>query len=369
VWPLTSAARIAVTQSHSITSRVTVYTSTNSIYPDLPIAGGQVDLDATSQVRGKATLEVDPAFWPALPTDLLAPFGSEAVIEYGIVIPTGIEWVPLGRFSLDETSRTRPVSGDTSITVSLVDRSQRVAEDRFDAPVQTMSAATCVAEIRRLIQETLGSTVPVVDHTGSVQVAPQMEIDRDRWADGVEKLADAIGAEVFFDRSGNGVIRLQPTLTDSPVWTVTTGAADSNLLSMKEVLTRAGVYNRVVASGQRSDGAPPVYAAASDTDPASPTLYGGPFGRKPRFYSSPLLTTTDQCAVAAAALLNRVRGTGVQIQLEQLVNPALDPGDVITLVQDGVSTTHIVDQVSIPLAADGVQTLGTRSVELPPDEQ
>jgi hypothetical protein len=369
VWPLTTAARLALTQSHAMTARVTVYSPTTGMYPDLPISGGSVDIDTTSQVRRKATLTVDPTFWPATPTDLLAPYGSEAAIEYGIVLGTGeIEWIPLGRFSLDETGRERPVSGSADVSVALVDRSARVAEDRLDAPAQTVAGATCVAEIRRLIQETLGTGVPVNDLTGSSQVAPQMEIDKDRWGDGVEKLADAIGAECYFDVLGQGVIRPQPTLADAPVWTITTGVYDSNLVSAKEKLTRDGVYNRVVASGSRTDGTPPVYAGVSDTDPNSPTFYGGPFGRKPRFYSSPLLTTVPQCTAAATALLERVRGLGVQIQITQLVNPALEGGDVILLVQNGAVTTHIVDQASIPLTPDGAQQLGTRSSDLPPAE-
>lgn len=369
MWTLSTAARLAVTQSHSMTARVTVYSPTAGYYPDLPISGGQVDVDATSQVRRKASLLVDPTYWPKSPTDLLAPYGSEAVIEYGVVLTGGlIEWVPLGRFSLDETGRQRPVSGSAEVSVALVDRSARVAEDRFDAPVQTVAGATCVAEIRRLIQETLGVGVPVVDLTGSTQVAAQMEMDKERWADGIEKLADAIAAEAYFDQIGQGVIRPQPTLAGAPVWIITTGEDDSNLISADEKLTRDGVYNRVVASGSRTDGTPPVFAAVSDTDPNSPTYYGGPFGRKPRYYSSPLLTTVPQCTALATALLERVRGLGVQIQMTQLVNPALDAGDVILLRQNGTTTTHIVDQVSIPLTPDGTQQLGTRSSDLPPPE-
>lgn len=371
MWPISSAARIALNQSHSMTARATVYSPTSGVFFDLPIAGGQVTVDSTSQVRRTATLTADPTYWPARPTDLLAPFGAEATIEYGIVLSTGaVEWVPLGRFSLDSTSRVRPVSGDAGITVDLVDRAQRVAEDRLDAPQQTVAGATCVAEIRRLIQETLGVGVAVIDLTGSTQVAAQMEISRDRWSDGIEKLADAIAAETFFDVNGQGVIRPQPTLTGPPVWTITTGATDSSLVTVKEKLSRDGVYNRVVASGQRTDGTAPVYAAVSDTDPTSPTYYGGPFGKKPRFYSSPLLTTVPQCSAAAMALLDRVRGLGVQIEMETLVNPALEAGDVILLVQDGITTTHLVDKVTVPLTPDGTQSLGTRSNDLPPpDEQ
>lgn len=367
MWPLSAAARIALGQSHDMTARVTIYSSTAGVVPDLPIAGGQVDADATSHVRRSATLHADPRYWPASPLDLLAPFGSEAVIEYGIVLSSGlIEWVPLGRFVLEETSRTRPPSTKADLTVKLVDRAARVAEDRLEAPAQTVSGATTVAEIRRLIQETLGSAVPVNDLTGSSQLAAVIEIPKDRWADGVEKLALSIGAECFFDVLGQGLIRPTPTLADPPVWVVTTGGSGS-MLTAVDKLSRGLVYNRVVASGQRTDSTLPVYAAVSDTDPASPTYYGGPFGKKPRFYSSGLLTTVGQCTTAATALLNRAKGVGVQVDLEQLVNPALEPGDVITVIQDDTTTTHLLDKVPIPLTPDGTQKLGTRTNNLPPE--
>jgi hypothetical protein len=365
---LTTAARIALTESYGMDARATVYSPAAGVL-DLPIAGGQVDIDAGSQVRRTATLQADPRYWPKSPTDLLAPFGSEALIHYGIVLPSGnTEWVPLGMFSLDDTSRARPYGDTAAVEVKLVDRSARVAEDRFDAPVQTVAGATNVAEIRRLIQATLGVSVSVTDLTGSTQIAAQIEIEKERWTDGVEKLADAIGADVSFDGYGQAVIRVQPTLADPPVWVVAVGARGT-LLTARDRLTREGVYNRVIATGERTDGTTPAYAAVSDTDPASPTRYGGPFGKKPRYYSSSLLTTTAQCTTAGTAMLARSTGVGAQIDMETIVNPALQDGDVLTAVaEDGTPTTHILDKVSIPLSPDGTQQLGTRSNDLPPEQ-
>jgi len=356
-------ARMALVESHGMTARATIYSPSFGVL-QLPIAGGQVDQDATSQVRRTASILADPTYWPRSPQDLLAPYGSEALVEYGVVLRSGnIEWVPCGRLSLDETQRKRPLSGSADIECKLVDRSARVADDRLDAPAQTVAGATTVAEITRLIQATLTASVTVTDFTGSTQVAPTMEIARERWQ-AVEKLADAIGAEVFFDRYGQGVIRAQPTLTDAAVWQIQTGEF-GNILSATDRLTREGVYNRVVVIGAGT-----ATATVSDTDPASPTYYGGPFGKKSRYYSSQLLTTNPQCTTTATALLERARGTGVQVEHETLVNPALDPGDVITSVDtDGVRRTHILDKVPIPLTPGGTQALGTRSNDLPPESE
>lgn len=368
MWPLSTAAKIALIESHSVTARATVYSPTLGQGIPLPLAGGSVSVDSTSMVRRTATITVDPRFWPASPNDLLAPYGSYCVVEYGIALRSGgIEWVPLILGYLDKAARSRPLPSD--LTVSLVDRSARVAEDRFDAPTQTVSGATVVTEIRRLIQDSLGIGVTVTDLTGSGQVAAVIDIERERWKDGVEKLAESIGAEVFFRADGVGIIRATPTLDDPEVWEIRTGQAGT-IISTNDVLSREGVYNRVVASGQRSDGTAPVYAVVSDTDPLSPTQYGGAFGKKPRFYSSALLTTIPQCTTAATSLLARVKGSGANVEFTSLVNPALEPGDIVLAVDDdaGTATKHILDKVEIPLGPDGTQALVTRSLDLPPEQ-
>lgn len=364
MWPLSAAARDALLRPHAMAVTATI-TSPVGSYLDLPVAGGEVVVDATSAVRRTATLQADPRYWPVSPTDLLAPFGSEAFIQYGIGLPDGtFEWVPLGVFTLSTTARTRPYADSGAVEVTLEDRAARISDDIFDAPTQTVSGATNVAEITRLIQRTLGITVAVTDATGSAQVAPVTELDKDPWVDGIEKLADALGAECFFDQQGIPVIRLQPTLLDASQWTVSEGELGT-LTKIGEKLTRADAYNRVIASGQRSDGTTPAFAVVSDLDPHSPTYYLGPFGHKPYRYSSPLLTTVPQCTTTATALLARVAGTGVQLDLENIVNPALDAGDVIQAVRGSSVTTHILDKVNIPLTPDGTQQLGTRSTDLP----
>jgi hypothetical protein len=369
MWYLSSRARQVVTASHSRKIRATAFGASIGMLSGLPVSGGQVTVDAGSQVRRTASVVIaDPTLWPADPRDILAPYGTELLLEYGIVIPGyGTEWVPLIRGVITDTGRQRPHrSGQGPITISLADRSLRVAEDRLDAPTQTVSGALATAEIRRFIQGTLGVGVTVADRTGSAQVAPVMEIERERWRDGVEKLADSIGAECFADPQGTFVIRTQPQITDAPAWEIRSGRGGT-LVSKRESLTRERVYNRVIATGQRTDGTPPVRSVVTDTDPLSPTRWDGAFGRKSRYYSSPLLTTTGQCTTAATAILARARGLAAQVALESIVNPALDAGDVIRVHDQGRWQEHIIDTVTIPLSLGEAQSISTRSVDLEPE--
>ena len=370
MWTLSHDAQNALTKSFVMDVRCTVYSPLYGVLDNLPISGGVVDADATSQVRRTGTLQADPRYWPRRPGELLSPYGSAVQVSYGVGLPSGdFEYVPLGYLSLDETTRTRPVIGDADIEVKLVDLSARVAEDRFEAPVQTLSAATVVSEIRRLAKQTLGNDIIVIDLTGSAQIAPVMEIERARWADGVEKLADSIGAEAFFDQIGRLVTRPQPTLDDPPAWRIATGNG-GNMLQVNEIQTRDQVYNKIVFSGQRADGTDPVYGVAVDTEPGSPTRWGGPFGRKSRFYTSPLMTTEDQCEAAAMAQLQRARGVSASIVMKAVPNPALEPGDVVTIVDEDAGenanpSVQILDKVSTPLTPEDVQGLTTRANVLP----
>lgn len=366
MWSLSHDAQNALTKSFVMDVRCTVYSPLYGVLDNLPVSGGIIEADATSQVRRTGTLQADPRYWPRRPGELLSPYGSAVQVSYGIGLPSGdFEYVPLGYLSLDETTRTRPVVGDADIRVKLVDLSARVAEDRFEAPTQTVSGATTVAEIQRLVTETLGTGITVLNLTGSSAIAPVMEIERARWADGVEKLADSIGAEAFFDQLGRLVMRLQPTLDDPPVWRISTGNG-GNLLQVDEMQTREQVYNKIVFSGQRADGTDPVYGTAVDLDPDSPTRWDGPFGKKPRFYTSPLMTAVGQCQDAAAAQLEKARGVSASIVMKTTPNPALEPGDVVTNIdEEAGASVQILDKVSTPLTPEDVQGLVTRANVLP----
>lgn len=364
--PLSTAAANQLVRSHEILIRATGIAWDGGRVADLPVTGGSVTVDSTSQVRRTASVEIaDPALWPADPFRVLSPLGSEMLIEYGIILPSGyLERVPLIQGPITSIARVTPSDdGQAALRVTVEDRSSRVAEARFDQPTQSTVGATTINEITRLITDVLPN-VGVTNMTTSTKVNPVLDMERDRWSEGIEKMADSIGAEVFCNALGDFVIRPEPTETNPVVWTFV-GDERSIIVSHNEEWTRDLTYNRVVASGQRTDGTPPVFAIVSDTEPTSPTYYGGPFGIKTRFYSSPLLTTTAQCQSAAASLLQRVKGRHLTVSLTNVCNPALDAGDVIRLQVNGTDSLHIIESVTIPLTPGAAQDIKTRSPAIP----
>lgn len=369
MYPISAAARNALRGSHAVTARVTAY-SPVGVLPNLPVESASVTCDAGSQVRrtGQATI-VDPSLWPASPLSVLSPVGSELRIDYGIVLPTRgeVEWVPMIRGPIQSVADKLPATD--AITVKVSDAAAGVVQARLLTPGQTRAGATYVEEITRLITEVQPGAV-VLDQTGNTSTCPVTEIEAERWKDGIEPLATAIGAEVYAVADGETyLIRPVPTLQDAPVWVVDAGRGGVMIGCDREI-TRDGVYNAVTARGSTTDGSTPVSATVVDDDPASPTYYGGPFGQRVRYYTSSFLTTVEQCQAAAAALLARTRGYVANIKVEQIMNPALEPGDVILVrMPDGTTQTHIIDSLPIDVAPDATQQLTTRSIDVLPPEQ
>lgn len=361
MYPVTPAFLGALRRSHVVTLQVDAYRGSTLLKADLPVSGGAVTVDGGSQIRRTLALTVaDPGLDPKLdPAATLAPFGYELVVRRGIRYPNGqTEWVPLGRFRIETV---QAAVAQNAIEVTGADRAATVKDARFTTITQANTTNTVVQEIRRLIQEALPG-VPVTDLTGATAVTPAVFWERERW-DAIEQLGQAIGADVYFDSAGNGVIAPAPTVSTEPAWMIDAGELGVMVDGSRET-SRELTYNGVVAAGEGDGDAPPVTATVWDTNPASPTYYLGPFGQKPYFYVSPLLTTVAQCASAATALLGRVTGLVRQLDLSCVPNPALESGDVVRVrFPDGTAETHLLDSFTVPLDPSTAMTLQTRSPE------
>jgi len=282
--------------------------------------------------------------------------GTEIVPYRGIRYIDGlVEWVPLGVFGIDAQGQSYDVDG--TITLTCPDRWARVQRARFLAPATTKGGA--VVEAVRLIRE----AVPVAyRNTAKSTASTKRQIWERERANAASDLLKACAAEAFFDRSGALRVQDLPRLTSTSVWTVDAGPTGV-MVSANRSRDRARTFNIVVAVPEALDGTPPwAPQIAYDTDADSPTFVGGAFGQVPFHYSSPLLTTAAQALAAARAILGRVTGLNAQLSLDSAVNPALDPGDVISVVFPGGRVErHLIDTVTIPLDTDTAQKITTRS--------
>lgn len=355
MWPVSSSWDNAVRNSQVIELRVDAYRNGVLVASDLPVEpdSGSITCDGTSDVRRSIQLTIaDPALVPTSATDVLTPHGTELRVTRGFRYPDGTtELIPVGVFRIDRPSTS--LLG--AVRVSGVDYCRLCAEDAFLNPVQSVITNTVPAEIIRLIQLVQpGATV--LDHSGVTTLTrlTNWEQDSSRW-DAIKELATSVGVDVAPDAAGSWVIRKLPEVTDTPVWSVNIGPSGV-LVGGDEDWQREATFNGWTARGEPGDGSVPVQAFVRDTDPASPTYWDGPFGHRPKVFSSPLLATTAQCTEVATTLLRRSIAGARALRVQCVPNPALDYGDVLNVVLPGLtesdpprSEVHMIRSFTMPL--------------------
>jgi hypothetical protein len=356
----------AIVESYRVATRIDVLV--NGIVEETitDAVEGTVTLDLTAQVRGRLDLSiVDDGSLGLVPTsasDLLTPYGNELQVYRGIRYPNGVdELVSLGVFRMDDVKVDDDPNG-LLIRIAGLDRAQRVIDARFEDAYQVAAGTNYATAIANTLQAAWVD-IPL-DLAATTLTTPQLiaEEQGDRWAF-CQEMAASIGYRLYFDGDGVAVTRPVTATGDSPTTMIAEGD-HGVLISAARGWGRQGTYNRVIATGENTGETAPARGVATDDNSASPTYYFGPYGKVPMFYVSQFIVTDAQAADAAASLLSKQLGTTQTVDFGSLVNPALEPDDLATIIRAraGIDEQHIIDSLTIPLNADGTMTGSTRAV-------
>ena len=342
------------------------YIGTDPPGTEINITGGDVKSSATAQVRSTLSLTTDTA-WPKTATDLLAPYGQEIYVERGIAYGNGQrEFVGLGYFRIDTPEQDEVPDGE--ITISGQDRMAGIVDAEFLAPRQFPGTWTNGQLVEALIWEVYpnGAIIEWDDTDVRDDTVGRTVIAEDDRAGTLRDLVTSLGKIGYFDHRGVFAIKTPPSTTGAASWTIDAGR-DGVLVQMSRGLTREGVKNAVVATGEAGDTTAPARAVAYNLDPTSPTYWLGSFGPVPRKYSSPFITTNAQALTAATSILRQYLGLPYQVALSSIANPALEPYDVLAVRYPKTARSrtlrtekHVIDEVTIPLVPTSPVTLKTR---------
>lgn len=361
--------------SHVMFARARVVTSfttgTNPAGTEIPILAGDVVHDASADVRATLDLTTDgtPGVgpgWPRKASDLLTPYGNELFIERGVQFGNGTrEFVSQGYFRLYTPEQEQAPDGP--IRIAGRDRMSAIVDARLLAPRQFAAGTTVGTIMTALVTEVYPAASIEYDDgttTSSSVIGRALIAEEDRYGF-LNDLITSRGKIWYFDHRGVLVIKSPPSAT-SPVFDISHGR-DGVLVAMSRSLSREGVFNAVVATGEGADTIAPARAVAIDNNPHSPTYWYGRFGKVPRFYSSPFITTNTQAFNAASSILRQSLGLPYNVSFGAVPNPALEPFDPVRVVYptrsrsgSGYSETHILDRLTVPLVADAAMTADTR---------
>jgi hypothetical protein len=301
---------------------------------------------------------------------LLAPFGNQLRVWSGVNYGDGTEeLVCVGTLRITKATSRYP-----ACTVDVADRAWIVSNAKLEAPYQVALGSAWDQAMLNLLGDrypACPADIPAVDFD---TLTPRVTLDEqaDPW-EAMQKWAASLGFALFFNTLGVATIESEVgVVVGDPVWTFDgtpnagvpydpTDWFNLALADEERELDSASTYNAVIISGTSSSVSTSVRGSAYDNDPASPTRYGGDFGKKPLFESNELITTSMQANRAASGRLHQVAGLAEALTVPSMFNPAFDVGDVVSVIHPGlgVNASHVLDDVSIPLRG-GTQTLKTR---------
>lgn len=341
----------------------------------LGIKSGTLTVDGRANIRRQGTFTVAPLtslLDAAYVTDFdsrdyleaLTSQSAEITVEWGLVYPDLTqEWVTLARLRVEEPTRSER-SGALEITG--LDAAARVEDYPLITPYAPYDIGGTKLTVVEAIQDLVNAVYPtatpptwvIAAGVDEVTVPPDNTVfTGSRW-EAVNSLAKAIAAGVSANPDGEWVIAGTDPDRD-PVWTVRPGAGGV-LVDARTIFTRREGYNAVPVRWEDPNGGGGL-AFVVDSDPASPTYWDGPYGRKPR-PEEVLDTVTDsgQAIAAATAILQRVKGVSRSIDVTAVHNPLLEPNDVIAVfLTDGTAERHVVDGYELVFGA-GSMRLSTR---------
>lgn len=368
---VSSAWKSAVQSSHGMSARARLVTplqtgtnpgpllANGRPQYELPIEWGDVAFDPKAEVRANVDCGVlwD---WPSRNSSPLHIFRQyELFIESGIVHGDGAtEWVGLGYYDLSELDQPQL---NAPIAIKAPDRMKLLIKSRLAFPRQYSATATIRSVVEDLVHEVYpGVAVVLEGFNADNAVGYSMIVEEDRYGP-LNEVAKAYGCTMFFDYQGRFVMRPVPAVGAAPVATIRSGQ-NGTLVRLGRRLSNEDVYNGFVATGEQAGDRPPVRVLVTDDDPSSPTRWGGPFGRIPKFFSSSFIVTEDQALTAATAMRTRETGVPYTVNFGLVPDASLEPLDPVGVVfVDHGTELHVLDELVIPLTAKGVMTGTTRA--------
>jgi hypothetical protein len=371
--PVSDEFLAALTGSHKMVARARIasHASPTALGATLPILSGSVTLDATADVRARLDMTIQGA-WPTAAdvaadgrvdgTALLPnPYGVQVHVSRGVEFGNGsLELAQLGVFVVTGITQTGK-RDSPEIRIVGQDRSCLVAEAKANEPVLFDASTTW----SKLFIDVLGGAHSLLTAefdfdavATSVGAVLLLEDGADRWRFLLDAVK-AIGKTAWFDHEGICQVADIPD-PGVPVWTVAAGRGGV-LVDSGRSMTRDGQYNGVLAVGEAATDRDPVRGFASDIGAGSMTAWGDAFGRRLTTIQSPIWATDIEAEAAAAVHLTRTTGIPYSLDLSAVPNPALEPWDVLSVEHawDDIEL-HMVDRVTIPLAATGAVALQTR---------
>lgn len=378
MWPISERFADTLGKGHFVVVKAEILeneTVLAELATDGNLCDGSVKCDrsAIQRTADVTLVDRDGSLTPRDIGDLLVPAGRQIRLWRGIMfndrLPGGVadtEYVPLGTFRFTEVDVNYP-----EIKLGkCFDRAWIVSGEKLPFNVSISQNTNVVDTVIQLVQTAypgVPMNLPITNESTNGMV---FDVESDPW-EACQTLFANLGLRLFFDPMGVLTAKPEPSESDPIVWSYDdTDASNLGLPQVGRTWTGDG-YNGVTVVAENSDLAAPIRATAYDTDPGSPTQWGGSYGKRMApFIRDETIASQAQAQLRANKELAAELGFLQSITVPALVNPALEIGDVVRIAYNRTDagdepiireSSNILDSFEIPMRAKNIHTLGTRA--------
>lgn len=321
--------------------RISSWLSGVVLADEIPITSGRCTWDASSSVPDQLEITV-PRFdglmdyLPTKPDSPLARYGQ----QLDVTLTVDEFDVRLGRYLIVDWEYDESV-----IKVTAAGLLQIAADSRLLSSTAPRDGGSLRSEFLRLLPEQMSAQF---DQSLVDRACPSsMSWDEER-LDALYDIADAWPAVLRPDAWGQVLVKPPVEVSADPVVSLTDGEGGT-IVSVPRGDTRDGVYNIVVARSS-ADGVDAQAVARVTSGPMNVATYNP----VPKFYSSPLLTTVEQCQATANAMVVTSTRKSSTLKVTMAPDPRIELDDTIGVTRDGILNLGVVTGVDMPLTvSDG----------------
>lgn len=307
----------------------------------LPVLSGRLVWDSSNKVPDRLTMTVARFdglrdYLPLTPDSPLARFGQQLDVTITVA---GVD-VRMGRYQIDEWDYDESV-----ISVTAYGLMQIAADYRLLSPTSPRDGASMVSEFVRLLPEQMSAQF---DPALSDRPIPSTMSWDDERLDALWDIADAWPAVIRPDAWGQVLVKPPVEVSPTPILSLTDGEGGT-VVRVPRGDQRAGGYNIIVARSS-ADGVEASATAYVTSGPMNVATYNP----VPKFYSSPMLLTVEQCQATANAMRDESTRKSSVLKVTMAPDPRPELDDTIGVTRDGVLDLGVIVAVDMPLTiSDG----------------
>lgn len=357
MWGVSSQFLQAIVTAPQYTVRASI-TTPDGVSTAVQVQSGTVTCDSTQVTRRTVNMVIQGD--SILYQQTIQP-GAILSVQAGVTVAGVAEVVPV--FYGEITSAVQDI-GAATITVQAGDMTVRLIRNAYTS-AYTPGAISRVSAMTQAIHSSIpNATVTNVSADTGLVPAGSSWASQQNPTNVLTDLTKDGGTEAFQRPDGSWLIRPLPTAAGPSIWTV-----NRSLVSAQRELPFTQMVNQVIVT-PASTTAQSAWsqAVASLTDTTHP-LHASKIGVSPYFYTSATITSQGDANQAAQQLLALLTATPQILTLGLVSNPALECGDILTIVAPGVgqeppqSWQHFVDTFNFDVVT-GSMTLTTRQTQV-----